>query len=116
MLWRAGLTDNLFSDFSNIDFLEIENRPALFETRIGKNFINQLIKFLNVRIGANCIIGANALIPENKEIPDNSLVVGSPGRVVRQVSEAQAAELKLSAAHYVENARRFAAGLVSESG
>ena len=41
----------------------------------------------NVKIGKNCIIGAKALITENKEIPDNSLVIGSPGKVVRQVTE-----------------------------
>ena len=38
-------------------------------------------------IGKNCIIGAKALITENKVIPDNSLVVGSPGKVIREVSE-----------------------------
>ena len=41
----------------------------------------------NAKIGKNCIIGAKALITENKEIPDNSLVVGSPGKVVREVTE-----------------------------
>ena len=39
------------------------------------------------KIGKNCIIGAKALITENKEIPDNSLVVGSPGKIVREVTE-----------------------------
>ena len=39
----------------------------------------------NAKIGKNCIIGSKALITENKEIPDNSLVMGSPGKVVRQV-------------------------------
>ena len=39
------------------------------------------------KLGKNCIIGANALITENKVIPDNSLVVGSPGKIVRQVSK-----------------------------
>lgn len=61
----------------------------------------------NVKIGKNCIIGANTLLPEGKEIPDNSLVMGSPGRVVREVSEAQAARLKKSADHYVDNMRRY---------
>lgn len=61
----------------------------------------------NVKIGNNCIIGANTLIPEGKVIPDNSLVMGSPGRVVREVTEAQAAGLRRSAAHYVENMRRY---------
>ena len=41
----------------------------------------------NAKIGKNCIIGAKALITENKVIPDNSLVVGSPGKVVREVTE-----------------------------
>ena len=39
------------------------------------------------RIGRNCLIGANALIPEGKEIPEGSLVVGSPGKVVRKLTE-----------------------------
>lgn len=63
------------------------------------------------RIGRNCLIGAKALIPEGKEIPDNSLVVGAPGRVVRQVSEAQQHMLAESAAHYVGNWKRYAQGL-----
>ncbi len=58
-------------------------------------------------IGANCLIGANALIPEGKEIPDGSLVVGSPGRVVRKLSEAEQQGLVEIATHYVENARRY---------
>ena len=41
----------------------------------------------NVKIGKNCIIGAKALITENKEIPDNSLVLGSPGKIIREVTE-----------------------------
>ncbi|MDD3444081.1 MAG: gamma carbonic anhydrase family protein [Zavarzinia sp.] len=63
------------------------------------------------KIGRNCIIGANSLIPEGKEIPDGSLVVGSPGRVVRQLTEAQAQMLTLQALHYVENAKRYARDL-----
>jgi carbonic anhydrase/acetyltransferase-like protein (isoleucine patch superfamily) len=59
------------------------------------------------KIGKNCLIGAGALIPEGKEIPDNSLVMGSPGKVVREVSEQQAMGLKMSALHYVENWKRF---------
>ena len=41
----------------------------------------------NAKIGKNCIIGANALIPEGKDIPDGSLVMGSPGKVVRELTE-----------------------------
>lgn len=63
------------------------------------------------RIGKRCIIGANALIAEGKEIPDGSLVVGSPGRVVRTLSEAEQQALEGMAAHYVENGRRHRNGL-----
>jgi carbonic anhydrase/acetyltransferase-like protein (isoleucine patch superfamily) len=63
------------------------------------------------RIGRNCLIGAKALIPEGKQIPDNSLVVGAPGRVIREVSEAQRAFFVQSAEHYVWNWKRYAAGL-----
>jgi carbonic anhydrase/acetyltransferase-like protein (isoleucine patch superfamily) len=59
------------------------------------------------KIGRNCLIGAGALIPEGKEIPDNSLVMGAPGKVVREVSEAQARGLTASALHYVENWKRY---------
>jgi carbonic anhydrase/acetyltransferase-like protein (isoleucine patch superfamily) len=58
------------------------------------------------RIGKNCIIGAKALITEGKEIPDNSLVMGAPGKVVRETGEAEARMIALSAAHYVENWKR----------
>ncbi|WP_373331691.1 gamma carbonic anhydrase family protein [Thiopseudomonas alkaliphila] len=63
-------------------------------------------------IGKNCIIGANTLIAEGKEIPDNSLVVGSPGKVVKQLTEQQVTQLKLNATHYVENAKRYQQSLI----
>ncbi len=63
------------------------------------------------RIGKHCLIGANALITEGKEIPDGSLVMGSPGKVVKSLSADQIQGLKMSAKHYVENARRYARDL-----
>jgi carbonic anhydrase/acetyltransferase-like protein (isoleucine patch superfamily) len=63
------------------------------------------------RIGRFCLIGACALITEGKEIPDGSLVMGSPGKVVRQLDEAARARLLASAAGYQANARRFRSGL-----
>ncbi|KIQ06406.1 MULTISPECIES: gamma carbonic anhydrase family protein [Pseudomonas] len=66
------------------------------------------------RIGKHCIIGANALIAEGKEIPDGSLVVGSPGKVVRELTEQQKKLLEASAAHYVQNARRYATDLAEQ--
>ncbi|MGD9866202.1 MAG: gamma carbonic anhydrase family protein [Pseudodonghicola sp.] len=59
------------------------------------------------RIGKNCLIGAGALVTENKEIPDNSLVMGSPGKVVREISEDHAKRMRLGALHYQDNMRKF---------
>lgn len=64
------------------------------------------------KIGKNCLIGAGALVPEGKQIPDNSLVVGAPGKVIRQLDENGVGALEQSAKIYVANAKRFAAGLV----
>ena len=76
---------------------------------IGNNsLIGMGATILNgAKIGKNCLIGAGALITENKEIPDGSMVLGSPGRVVKQLDEAQIAGLEKSALLYQENARRF---------
>lgn len=63
-------------------------------------------------IGRECIIGANTLIPEGKVIPDRSLVVGSPGKVVRELSDDEVAGLQRIAEHYVANAQRYARSLL----
>jgi len=63
------------------------------------------------RIGANCLVGANALVTERKEFPDGSLIVGSPAKALRQLDAAAIEAIRESAAHYVENWRRFARGL-----
>ncbi|MDY0250099.1 MAG: gamma carbonic anhydrase family protein [Pseudomonas sp.] len=63
------------------------------------------------KIGKHCIIGANALVAEGKDIPDGSLVVGSPGKVVRELTEQQKNMLEANAAHYVQNAQRYAKDL-----
>jgi len=80
---------------------------------IGSNsLIGMGATILNgARIGSNCIIGANALVTENKEIPDYSLVVGAPAKVVRMLDEDAATMIRGSAKHYVDNWRRYAAGL-----
>jgi carbonic anhydrase/acetyltransferase-like protein (isoleucine patch superfamily) len=62
-------------------------------------------------IGKNCLIGANTLIPERKKIPDGSLVVGSPGRVVRHLTADEIREVSGSAAHYVKSWQRYKAEL-----
>ena len=70
----------------------------------------------NAKIGNNCIIGAKALITEGTEIPDNSLVVGAPGKVIRQVSDETVKDLLHSAEHYVERSRLFKAELAEDNG
>jgi carbonic anhydrase/acetyltransferase-like protein (isoleucine patch superfamily) len=62
----------------------------------------------HARIGKNCLIGANTLVTEGKEIPDNSMVMGSPGKVVRTLDDGAVQMIRLSAAHYAENWRRYA--------
>ena len=68
------------------------------------------------KIGKYCIIGANSLIGEGQEIPDGSLVMGSPGKVVRELTEPQKKMLEASAAHYVHNAQRYARDLQEQDG
>jgi len=63
------------------------------------------------RIGNNSLVGAHALVTEGKEFPDNSLIVGTPARVVRTLGDDDIAMLKASAEHYVQNWKRYAAGL-----
>jgi carbonic anhydrase/acetyltransferase-like protein (isoleucine patch superfamily) len=63
------------------------------------------------KIGRGCLIGAGALVTENKVISDFSLVMGAPGKVVRELDEAARAGLLASAEHYRQNMRRFRAGL-----
>jgi carbonic anhydrase/acetyltransferase-like protein (isoleucine patch superfamily) len=63
------------------------------------------------KIGKNCIIGAHALITEGKIIPDGSMVVGSPGKIVKELSQAHIAMLQGGAEVYVQNSKRFKAGL-----
>ena len=58
-------------------------------------------------IGRDCLIGANSLIPEGKVIPDRSLVVGSPGRVVRELTDDDVKMVRWISRHYVENAARY---------
>jgi carbonic anhydrase/acetyltransferase-like protein (isoleucine patch superfamily) len=63
------------------------------------------------RIGKNCLVGANALVTEGKEFPDGSMILGAPAKVTRPLSEMEFSGLKMSAAGYVANHRRYMAGL-----
>lgn len=63
------------------------------------------------KIGKGCIVGAGALVTEGKEFADGSMIIGSPAKAVRELTADQQAGLKMSALHYIENARRFKTGL-----
>ena len=59
------------------------------------------------KIGNNCLVGANSLVTEGKEFPDNSLIVGSPAKVKRELTDMEKKIIELSALHYVENMKRY---------
>ena len=119
---------------SNVQDLSVLHVDPGFPLTIGKNVTvghkvmlhgceigdNSLVGINSVilngaKIGKNCLIGANSLISENKVIPDGSLVMGSPGKVVKQLTEDQMKGLEMSALHYVENFKRYNRDLVATS-
>ena len=71
----------------------------------------QAVVLNGARIGKNCLVGAGALVTEGKEFPDGSMILGSPAKAVRQLTPEQIEGLKMSAQHYMDNARRYKAGL-----
>ena len=91
----------------------IGHKAMLHGCTIGENsLIGMGATILNgAKIGRDCLIGAGALVTEGKEIPDGSLVMGAPGKVIRQLDAAAIDALRLSALHYQQNARRFRDGL-----
>ena len=72
---------------------------------IGSTILN------GATVGENCLVGAHALITEGKSFPDGSLILGSPARVARELSDAEIAAMRESASHYVANATRYLSGL-----
>ncbi|WP_417242783.1 gamma carbonic anhydrase family protein [Celeribacter sp.] len=83
----------------------------------GNSLVGMGATILNgATIGRNCLIGAGALITEGKDIPDGSLVMGVPGKVVRDLTEAQIQSLTASALHYQTRARAFREGLTAIDG
>ncbi|EJL80152.1 isoleucine patch superfamily enzyme, carbonic anhydrase/acetyltransferase [Polaromonas sp. CF318] len=71
----------------------------------------QAVVLNGAKIGKNCLVGAGSLVTEGKEFPDGSMILGSPAKAVRQLSPEQIEGLKMSAKHYVDNARRYKTGL-----
>jgi carbonic anhydrase/acetyltransferase-like protein (isoleucine patch superfamily) len=72
---------------------------------IGSTVLNK------ARIGKQCLVGAHSLITEGKEFPDGVLILGSPARVQRELTDSERAQLQKSADTYVSNGQRYLAGL-----
>jgi carbonic anhydrase/acetyltransferase-like protein (isoleucine patch superfamily) len=88
----------------------IGHRAILHGCTLGNNVLVGMgaIVLNGARVGDNCLIGAGALVPEGREIAPGSLVVGMPGKAVRPLSGDEIGRLRISAAHYVANWKRFA--------
>ncbi|MDQ9171734.1 gamma carbonic anhydrase family protein [Oxalobacteraceae bacterium R-40] len=71
----------------------------------------QAVILNGARIGKNCLVGAGALVTEGKEFPDNSLIIGSPAKAIRILTEEDIARLHAIAANYVERSQFFKANL-----
>jgi carbonic anhydrase/acetyltransferase-like protein (isoleucine patch superfamily) len=89
----------------------IGHRAIVHGCTVGDNVLIGMgaIVLTGARIGDNCLIGAGALIPEGREIPAGSLVIGMPGKVVRQLTADEIARNKASGLHYVANWKRYQA-------
>jgi carbonic anhydrase/acetyltransferase-like protein (isoleucine patch superfamily) len=77
------------------------------ETLIG----NGAIILDRARIGRNCLIAAGALVPPDQVIPDGAVVMGVPGRIMRQVTARDLELIRYAAANYQQRARRYRAEL-----
>ena len=86
----------------------VGHQAMLHGCTVGDNSLIgiQAVVMNGAKIGRNCIVGAGSLVTEGKEFPDNSLIVGSPAKAIRTLTDEQAAKLRMNAAHYVANAAR----------
>jgi carbonic anhydrase/acetyltransferase-like protein (isoleucine patch superfamily) len=91
------------------DEVTVGHNVILHGCKVGKRSIIGMGSTIldNVEIGEECIIGANTLIPPGKKIPSRSLVVGSPGKIVRDVSAKDLELIQLSVDTYVEKGKDF---------
>ena len=71
----------------------------------------QAVILNRAKIGRECLIGAGALVPEGKEIPDRSLVVGAPGKVVRQLTDEEVLQMRRNAENYAQRAATYRTAL-----
>ena len=123
---RGDIENILIGEGSNVQDGSVLHTDPGYPLKVGKNVTighlvmlhgctigdNSLIGIgavilNNAKIGNNCIIGAKTLIAENKEIPDDSLVVGSPGRIIRKVTEDEKKAVLENTKHYQDNWKKY---------
>jgi carbonic anhydrase/acetyltransferase-like protein (isoleucine patch superfamily) len=87
----------------------IGHRALLHGCTIGDGSLigNGAIVLDRVSIGRNCLIAAGALVPPDKQIPDGSVIMGAPGKLVRQICEDDLAMMRHSADHYVSRIQEY---------
>jgi len=95
------------------DGVTVGHRVIIHSALVGDgSLIGMGAVLLNrARVGKHALVGANSLITEDKVFEDGMMILGSPARAMRQLTEEQKAGLKLSAAVYVANFKRYGSGL-----
>ena len=93
------------------DYVTVGHHAMLHGCEVGNNSLIAInaVVLSGARIGNNCLIGANTLITEGKEIPDNSMVLGSPGKVVRELTDEAIVDMRATAQGYVARGQRYRA-------
>jgi carbonic anhydrase/acetyltransferase-like protein (isoleucine patch superfamily) len=112
---RTSIQDNVVIHVDNVnevqvgDYVSVGHGAVLHGCRIGSNVvIGMNSTVLNgADIGKNSIIGANALVPEGKKFPEKSLVIGVPGKVKREIEEAEIEAISRNAAEYIELTKEY---------
>jgi carbonic anhydrase/acetyltransferase-like protein (isoleucine patch superfamily) len=92
----------------------VGHQAMLHGCTIGENSLIgiQAVVLNRAVIGKNCLVGAGSVVTEGKVFPDNSLILGSPAKVVRELTPEAIAGLKASAENYVAKKNLFKAHLV----
>ena len=95
----------------------VGHKVIIHGASIGKNTVIGMgsIVMNHAKIGENSIVGANSLITENKEFPPNSLIMGSPAKLIKTLSEDEVKILELSAKHYTEKSKTYMKSLKNET-
>jgi carbonic anhydrase/acetyltransferase-like protein (isoleucine patch superfamily) len=95
------------------DYVTVGHQVTLHGCEIGEGSLIgiQAVVLNRAKIGKNCLIGAGALIPEGKIIPDNSVVMGAPGKVVRELTPEDAVRMRKGTEVYIARAASFVKNL-----